>query len=118
LIVGRYELKVSKRKPQTRAQRDPHDLARLLLEPHIKGAVTVRAYSKAHGELDLTGLSHAWISQTQAVVDANLTRAEAILMIQAHALEALYHQLAQRAIKAECLHYLPGITPYGCHRGT
>jgi hypothetical protein len=51
-------------------------------------------------------------------VDANLTRAEAILMIQAHALEALYHQLAQRAIKAECLHYLPGITPYGCHRGT
>jgi hypothetical protein len=51
-------------------------------------------------------------------VDANLTRAEAILMIQAHALEALYHQLAQRAIKAECLHYLPGTTPYGCHRGT
>jgi hypothetical protein len=41
-------------------------------------------------------------------VDANLTRAEAILMIQAQALEALYHQLAQRAIKAEYLHYLPG----------
>jgi hypothetical protein len=29
-------------------------------------------------------------------------------MIQAQALEALYHQLAQRAIKAEYLHYLPG----------
>ena len=39
-------------------------------------------------------------------MDGNLTRAEAILMIQAQALDVLYHQLAQRAIKAECLHYL------------
>ncbi|HKF93440.1 MAG TPA: hypothetical protein VKB53_06935 [Gammaproteobacteria bacterium] len=39
-------------------------------------------------------------------MNGNLTRAEAILMIQAQALDAFYHQRAQRAIKAAYLHYL------------
>lgn len=97
---------MSKRKPPTSSKRDPKDLARLSLEPNIKGAVTVQQYSKAYGELDLTGLSDELVTQAQVVVDGDLARAEAILMIQAHALDAIYNNLAQRAINAEFTHNL------------
>lgn len=75
--------------------------ARTSLQPNIKGAVTAREYSKAFGDLDLTGLSNELVSQAQAVQEGYLTRAEAMLMVQAHSLDAIYNSLAQQAIVTE-----------------
>lgn len=97
---------MSKRKRQTTSKRNPRDLAQPSLEPNIKGAVTVQQYSRAYGELDLTGLSYELVRQAQAVVDGDLTRAEGMPMIQAQSLDAIYKNLAQRAINAEYMNNL------------
>ncbi|HKH21686.1 MAG TPA: hypothetical protein VKB53_12560 [Gammaproteobacteria bacterium] len=46
------------------------------------------------------------ITQAQAVVDGDLSRAEAMLMVQAHSLAAIYNNLAKRAISAEYMNNL------------
>jgi hypothetical protein len=72
-------------------------LASTTVQPNIKDAVTVRAYSKAFGELDLTALCNELVRQAQVAVDGDLTRAEAMLAAQAHTLDAIFNTLASNA---------------------
>ena len=72
-------------------------LASTTVQPNIKDAVTVRAYSKAFGELDLTALCNELVRQAQVAVDGDLTRAEAMLAAQAHRLDAIFNTLAINA---------------------
>lgn len=76
-------------------------LARTTLRPSIKGAVTIKEYSKKYGDLDLMGLVGELSDQAKAANDGNLKRAEGMLMIQAHTLDAIFNNLAQRSINAE-----------------
>ncbi len=103
----------SKRKPAKK--RDPNQItaagspnedkadfiARMVLRPTVQAAVTLKEYDKSYGDLDLSGLIDALTAQTKAVTDGDLGRGEAMLTAQAHILDAVFNNLAGRAIKAE-----------------
>jgi hypothetical protein len=80
---------------------EARSLARKALEPAVRGAVTTKEYSNYLGDLDLVGLIAALEEQTKAVIDSDLGRIEAILTTQAHTLDAIFHNLARRAIRAD-----------------
>ena len=56
---------------------------------------------KSYGDLDLEGLVEALAAQTKAASDGDLGRGEAMLTTQAHILDAIFNNLARRAINAE-----------------
>ncbi len=104
-----------KRKPakkrdsnQITAARPPDEdtavtIARTVLRPTVLSAVTLKDYGKGYGNLDLSGLVDALTAQTKAVTDGDLGRGEAMLTAQAHTLDAVFNNLAGRAINAEYL---------------
>ena len=51
-------------------------------------------------DADLVGLIEGLAAQEKAVNDGDLKRAEAMLTIQAHTLDSIFNNLAQRAINA------------------
>ena len=72
-------------------------LARAVLRPTVQAAVTLKEYGKSYGDLELAGLVDALSAQTKATTDGDLARAEAMLTVQAHTLDAIFNSLAQRA---------------------
>jgi hypothetical protein len=111
----------SKRKPSKK--RDPNAidaagqpgedeatvLGRTVLRPTVQAAVTLKEYDKSYGDLDLKGLIAALTEQTEASNDGDMRRAEAMLTTQAHTLDAIFNNLATRAIKAE---YMKNLDTY------
>lgn len=101
-----------KRDPNTLVtETDPDEeeagsLARTTLRPSVKAAMTIKEYSKRYGELDLMSLVGELSNQAKAVNDGNLKQAEAMLTVQAHTLDAVFNNLAQRAINAEYMDHL------------
>ncbi len=103
----------SKRKPAKK--RDPNQITaagspnedkadfivRAVLRPTVQAAVTLKEYGKTYGDLDLPALVDALTEQTKAVTDGDLGRGEAMLTAQAHILDAVFNNLARRAINAE-----------------
>jgi hypothetical protein len=103
----------SKRKPAKK--RDPNQITaagspnedkadfivRTVLRPTFQAAMTLKEYDKSYGDLDLSGLIDALTAQTKAVTDGDLGRGEAMLTTQAHVLDAVFNNLARRAINAE-----------------
>jgi len=76
-------------------------IARTVLRPTVQAAVTLKEYGKSYGDLDLSGLIDALTVQTKAASDGDLRRGEAMLATQAHILDAIFNNLARRAINAE-----------------
>ena len=76
-------------------------IARTVLRPTVQAAVTLKEYGKSYGDLDLGGLIDTLTEQTRASSDGDLKRAEAMLTTQAHTLDAIFNNLARRAINAE-----------------
>ena len=76
-------------------------VARTVLRPTVQAAVTLKEYGKSYGDLDLAGLIDSLTEQTRASSDGDLKRAEAMLTTQAHTLDAIFNNLARRAINAE-----------------
>jgi hypothetical protein len=72
-------------------------LARTVLRPSVRAAVTAQAYSRQFGNLELTALVDELTAQNSAACRGELSRAEAMLMSQASTLEAIFHELARRA---------------------
>jgi hypothetical protein len=72
-------------------------LAQAALRPSVRAAVTTRDVSKQFGELDITALVHELAAQAKLVNSGQLQRPEAMLVAQAHTLEALFHELTRRA---------------------
>jgi len=70
-------------------------IARALLHPSIQAAITLKEYTP--GDAELIGLVEELASQEKAVNDGNLKRAEGMLMVQAHTLDAIFNNLARRA---------------------
>ena len=81
-------------------------IARTALRPTVQAAVTLKAYDKSYGELSLDGLIGALAEQTHASNDGNMRRSEAMLTTQAHTLDAIFNNLAKRAIDSEYLENL------------
>ena len=113
----------SKRKPakkrdpnQITAPRRPGEdqavaIARTALRPTVQAAATLKDYGKAYGDLDLGGLIESLTEQTQASINGDLGRAEAMLTTQAHTLDAIFHNLARRAA-LNMGEYLPACQTY------
>jgi hypothetical protein len=72
-------------------------LAKIALRPSVRAAVTTRIFSKQFGELEIDSLVDQLASQANAVTQGDLQRAEAMLVAQAHTLEAIFHELARRS---------------------
>jgi hypothetical protein len=81
-------------------------LGRTVLRPTVQAAVTLKEYDKSYGDLDLKGLIAALTEQTEASNDGDLSRAEAMMTTQAHTLDAIFNNLARRAINADYLNQL------------
>jgi len=108
----------SKRKPAKK--RDPNQntaagnpgtdqavaIARIVLQPTVQAAVTLKEYGKSYSDLDLSGLIASLTEQARASSDGDLRRAEAMLTTQAHTLDAIFNSLARRAVNAEYMDHL------------
>ena len=81
-------------------------LARSALRPTVQAAVTLKEYDKNYGDLKLNHLISALVEQTEASCDGDMGRAEAMLTTQAHTLDAIFNNLARRAINAEYMENL------------
>ncbi|MDH3636393.1 MAG: hypothetical protein OES20_16970 [Gammaproteobacteria bacterium] len=81
-------------------------LARGVLRPSVQAAVTLKAYDNAFGDIELNCLIDSLVEQTKASNDGDMSRAEAMLTTQAHTLDAIFNNLASRAIKAEYMNNL------------
>ncbi len=78
-------------------------IAHAVLRPTVQAAVTLKEYGKSYGDLDLSGLIDSLTEQTRASSSGDLKRAVGMLTAQAHTLDAIFNNLAQRAINAEYL---------------
>ncbi|WP_281019565.1 hypothetical protein [Minwuia sp. IMCC3077] len=76
-------------------------VARSALRPTIRAGVSILEYSKAYGDIELGALIEALSDQTEKVTSGDLGRGEAMLAAQAHTLDAIFNELARRAINAE-----------------
>jgi len=81
-------------------------MAQAVLRPTVQAAVTLKAYSKSFGDLELNGLIAALVEQTKTSKDGDLGRAGAMLTVQAHTLDAIFNNLAKCAINAEYMNNL------------
>lgn len=98
--------KTTKQVAETWQKGESHRFAKAVLGPKVNAAATVQQYAKAFGEVDLGDLIDALAEQTDAVVNGDLGRAETMLVAQAHTLDAIFNNLAQRAIRSEYISQL------------
>jgi hypothetical protein len=78
-------------------------LARTALRPTVQAGITLVDYNKHLGELSITTLVEDLGKQCELVSKGDLSRVEALLMAQAHTLDAIFHRLARRAERCEML---------------
>jgi hypothetical protein len=88
---------------------EARSVARVAISPSLQAAVAIQSYGKSLGELELPALVDELRYQVEQTIEGNLDRAEAMLTTQAHTLDAIFGNLAQRAIRAE---YLSGFDSY------
>jgi len=90
-------LEVTRQVDQSKAEA----LADAALRPSFQAAPTLREYGKIFGDLSLQGLITVLNEQMGAIGEGDLNRGEAMLTAQAHTLDAIFNNLARRAINAE-----------------
>ena len=78
-------------------QRKMEAMAKLALDPTVAGAVVVGEFTKGFGEQDIAALIEVLNTSISAVQAGDLTKAEAMLYAQAHALQGIFMGLAHRA---------------------
>jgi hypothetical protein len=80
---------------------DPLYVTRLAANPSFSGAATMRKYTEGLLTLDLVELAFVLQEQANAATNGDLERTEGMLMVQAHTLDAIFNNLARRAIACE-----------------
>ena len=77
-------------------------MADLALEPSFSAATVALAYlGRPGGELSVTGLIEALKVSINDLSTGNMSRVEGMLMAQAHAMQAIFVDLAGRAARCE-----------------
>ncbi len=94
---------------QERDQSKARASARTALRPSLQSALTIKEYVPHFGELDLVYLIDELRKQIGQSIGGNLERAEAMLTTQAHTLDAIFNDLARRAIHAD---YISALDSY------
>jgi hypothetical protein len=72
-------------------------LAHTALRPTVQAAITLMEYNKSFGELSINTLVDDLGKQCRSASSGDLSRAEALLTVQAHTLDAIFNNLARRA---------------------
>jgi hypothetical protein len=78
-------------------------LAKMALRPSVNAAVVMASYTKPLGEVDIGALMTALSAGMDDLWAGDMKRAEAMLYGQAHALQAIFMNLARRAASQEYL---------------
>ena len=76
-------------------------LAQSFLRPSVHSAITIRDYSQPFSDIDINCMVDSLTDLINLTIDGDLSRAEAMLTAQAHTLDAIFSNLASRAIRAE-----------------
>jgi hypothetical protein len=71
--------------------------ARTAMRPTVQAGLTLKEFGKGFGDLDLTALVDELGAQVKVTTDGDLARSEAMLVTQAHTLDAIFNNLARRA---------------------
>lgn len=71
-------------------------MGRFATRPDVQSSLTIQAYGKKIGDLELQGLAEALTDEVKKVNDGDLQKAEAMLITQAHALDGMFNCLAAR----------------------
>lgn len=74
-------------------------MAHTALRPTIQAALTLLDYNKAFGEMSLNTLVDDLGKQCELASKGDLGRSEALLIAQAHTLDAIFNNLARRAAR-------------------
>jgi len=77
--------------------------ARKVLRPTVQAALTLQEYGKTFGKTDLRGLVDNLAEQTEATNKGDLKRGVEMLTAQAHTLDAIFNNIARRAINTDLL---------------
>jgi hypothetical protein len=81
-------------------------LAQTYLRPTLQAAATIQRFSFEKKDADALGLKplmNELVHQVEAVSAGNMARPEAMLLAQAHTLDAIFGSLARRAVAQEYL---------------
>lgn len=81
------------------AEVPPDACAHMSLRPTVQAGFTLMAFNKDFGDLPIDILVQDLNKQCEMASRNDLGRAETLLVAQAHTLDAIFHQLARRAIK-------------------
>jgi hypothetical protein len=100
--ISRPELVITGRLGDTEATAT----ARAVLQPEVQSALTARAFTGTELPSELMGLVGELEAQVRAANDGDLARPEAMLVAQAHSLDAIFHSLARKAARAEYVDHL------------
>ena len=85
------------------------EVAQAVLRPSVQGATTISRWKPINGDVDIGKLMVELQEQATLATSGNLARCEAMLVIQAHTLDAIFNNLARRASATE---YLPQFEAY------
>src|ERR1017187_1007026 len=75
----------------------PRLIAQLAVTPSLQAASTIKRWSSAVGDLDISGLIEELRQQAATASSGDLKRQEAMLAIQAHTLDTIFNELARRS---------------------
>lgn len=78
-------------------------IAQVLASPVVNAASLIASFNRNHDYLDVTALATELVAQCDMVKSGDLSRVEAMLLSQAHALQAIFTNCAWRMSKAEYL---------------
>lgn len=85
---------IAPRPDETKAQA----LARNALRPSVSGGIAIKAFGRNYGDdLELGALVGELSAQAKHAEQGDLKRAEGMLMVQAHTLDAIFNELGRRA---------------------
>lgn len=88
---------------QAAKQEKDEQTARMALSASMNAVAVIEEYGKPMGELNLAALFDSLHDSVEKVWDGDMRRCEAMLLGQAHALQAIFMSLSRRAARQEYL---------------
>lgn len=88
---------------QSAKQEEYEQTASMALSASMNAVAVIEEYGKPMGEQDLAALFDALHESVEKVWDGDMQRCEAMLLGQAHALQAIFMNLSRRAIRQDYL---------------
>lgn len=87
--------------PTTVTKEEKRNEARAVLRPSINAAAVITEYGKPFGELDVMALADVLAERSNEVSSGDMHMVEAMLIDQAHALQAIFMNFARRTLNQE-----------------